>query len=332
LGGEAAVAGPTTACQSYGKLNSAMPDVLYDNPHFSVGTQSFPIEVFSLANPAPWSPNFICLRYELENVGNSPIPLLFWDLIHEWSATDLPPYERLLRVRRRPSASREPVKGVTAIKAFRSEEVTTTVWQTIEDWQKNSKKANKSDFHPYLRFERSAKLDQAAANAITQQQILDAEVAVVDPTADAIELPPPVNDPLRGQFGEISSVSGVYIAGQRPAVPIYGVSGNISVQAKPGVSFEVYAPAFSAIQSLGPTGTTSGFLQALKNASLPITQIPEKGSFRVSMTADFLDRVFIVEHPISIVWRGPEGTGSACLRAAYYSLFPVSIGENYCAK
>src|SRR5260370_15485570 len=155
-----------TACNAdEGNLEKDTPDVKFDNPHFEVGGTKFAILVFSLANPASWASNFICLRYELENAGTALIPLVYWDLLDDWNAPDLGAGERRARTRRRPSATKAAVEGPTVIKAFRSEEITTVAWQTFEDWQRASKRASALEPDPTLRFEASSAGDPAAARA-----------------------------------------------------------------------------------------------------------------------------------------------------------------------
>jgi hypothetical protein len=177
-------------------IESATPGIAYDDPHFEVGQRQFPIQVFSLANSAPWAPNFICVRYELENVGNQTIPLLYWKLIEEWGASDLLATERRVRTRRRPSAIKDPVRGPTVIKDFRSEVIDSTAWQTVEDYQDTTKKATQVEQSSPLHFQRSAELDPAAARAIANSQIPDAEVAVIEPIVEPSG-PPAVRDVLK---------------------------------------------------------------------------------------------------------------------------------------
>jgi hypothetical protein len=333
--GVSALAGTPSlpACNPYdGKLDSTSPNVIYDDPHFVFGGKRFPVQVFSLASPAPWSPNFICLRYQVENVGDEIIPLLFWNLIDEWSATDLPTHDPWTRVRRRPSATKEAVRGPTVIKAFRSEEVSTTAYLTIEDWP--TKKAATSDSTPYLRFERSAVLDLAAAKAIEERQIPDVEVAVVEPSGDPTGVPPPVGDILITRFGEITTESSVYIAGQARdvRVPTYGVSSRINIRPKANVRIQAFAPALVAMERLRGGGTTTDYLELLKDSRGPIPRLSDKFDFQASIMAGDTQLVFIVEHPVTVQWSGPEGEGSICIRTAAYSPFPVSVGQSYCVR
>jgi hypothetical protein len=65
-----------SACNPYdGKLKNSTPNVAFDSQHFYHAGNEYPINIFSLANSAPWAPNFICRRYEVENIGDAPIAL-----------------------------------------------------------------------------------------------------------------------------------------------------------------------------------------------------------------------------------------------------------------
>lgn len=328
-----------TACNPYdGQLQSGTANVVYDKSQFTYQNKHYPFAVFSLANPAPWAPNFICLRYEVENGGNDTIPLLYWDLADQWSAFDLPPRQRLVRVKRQLSVSKDAVRGPTIIKAFRSEEISTSAWQTVEELQKHLKKATLSNSDSFFRFERSAVLDSTAANAIKDGRIPDSFVAVIEPTGDPISTPPPLNDILIAPFGELSALSSIYFSGQARDFKrsSYGVSSYIMIRRKPGIELEVYAPALVATDSItkkSPWGTSADFLQALNSARQPIQRMVEKGDFHTSALLDAkLQRAFIVEHPITIKWDGPDGKGSVCLRSSIYSPFPINIGKEYCSN
>ena len=105
------------ACSdSDGDLDQTTPDVVADDPHFDEGGRGFPTQVFSIANLAPTAKNFLCLRYEWQNVGSETIPLAYWDLQSEGDSFDLAPQARRVRILIRPSASTEPVRGSTRSK------------------------------------------------------------------------------------------------------------------------------------------------------------------------------------------------------------------------
>src|SRR5437868_9519830 len=68
-----------SACNAWdGILDSGTSNVVSDDPKFQFDNKPYPINVFSLASTSAWTSNFICLRYEVENVGSDPIPLLYW--------------------------------------------------------------------------------------------------------------------------------------------------------------------------------------------------------------------------------------------------------------
>src|SRR5262249_52872146 len=122
------------ACSdSDGNLDQTTQDVVTDDPHFDEGGRRFPTQVFSIANPAPTAQNSLCLRYEWQNVGSETIPLAYWDVQSEVDSFDFAPQARRVRILIRPSASTEPVRGSTKIKAFGSQEVPTTAWMSVED-------------------------------------------------------------------------------------------------------------------------------------------------------------------------------------------------------
>lgn len=162
-----ALGAPVTpsACNIDGELTSTTPKVLYDgNASFVEKGVPYPVHVYSLYDVLPWTNNFICLRYELQNVGNTPIPLVFWNLIDKWNAFDLAPHgqehDRLKTSVRRPSASKRAVEGATTIDAFRSEEISTIAWIRVEDWKApDAKKAEMWETPSYLHVQRSAMLD-----------------------------------------------------------------------------------------------------------------------------------------------------------------------------
>lgn len=328
--GSPAHAGVPACNESGPDLDPSTPGVTYDDPHFDIGGKNFPVEVFSLANPAPWAPNFICLRYELRNVGSDTIPLLYWDLVDDSGAYDLKPTDpRLSRTRRRPSASKQAVVGPSSIQAFRHEVVTTIAWLTIEDWEKANKKAaaipkaDEAGFH----FQRVAELDPAAAKAVEAQQIPDVEVAVFEPTGDPLGDLPPVADTLRSGFGTLNSWSQAF--NWRGKEARYAIQGIIRIEPGPNVKVDVFAPALIAMRT---AETAERFLQLLDKSSHPLENVVEKGTEFSIERQGTLPRLFAVEHPITIRWSSPGGSGSACIEVASYSLFPISVGQNYCVR
>src|SRR6476646_7883634 len=104
-----------------GDLDQTTPNVVYDDPHFDEGGRSFPTQVFSIANPAPMAPNFLCLRYEWQNVGSETIPLAYLGRPKRRQRSQFGTQGRTRRNLRRPSATTEAVRGSTKIKAFRSQ-------------------------------------------------------------------------------------------------------------------------------------------------------------------------------------------------------------------
>jgi hypothetical protein len=282
---------------------------------------TFPNSRFSLAGPTPWTTNFLCLRYELENVGDTKIPLVYWKLINEGGTFDLAAHDRLRRALRRPSQSKEAVQGPTEIKAFRTEQITTNVWQRIEDWQANTKKAEASEQMPYFHFDRSAVLDAAAEKAIEQGLIADAEVAVIDPPSNV--LPPPVADALGTSDVAFDMVSQLVQDRER----LRGVT-SISAKLAPKVKVEAFAPALSAMEK--DPQNTEEYIKALKEARRFGSELTDKGIFFSFFLRGSVRRVFIVEHPISLHWFDPGGRHTVCIKVASYSPFPVSLDDSYC--
>jgi hypothetical protein len=79
--------------------------------------------------------------------------------------------------------------------------------------------------------------------------------------------------------------------------------------------------------------STSEFLRNLMESRRPITKLSDKGDFVVSNQAlGSAQRLFIVEHPVTIKWSSPDAGGVTCIKVASYSLFPVSVGQEYCIR
>lgn len=333
-----AVGAPSTpnACSAYDEeLNSTTPNVVYDDPQFVYKETQFPVHVFSLSGVPPWTTNFICLRYELENTGNNTIPLVFWNLINEWSALDLPAHKRLTRVRRRPSASKNAVQAPTVIKAFRSEEISTVAWQWMEDWLATLKKSGMTEPVPNTHFERSATLDPAAKKAIEAGEIPDTEVAVIEPPGDAVATPPIVSDTLIASFGEFDTVSGVSVYNftkeRDPRQPRYAVYTSITIKPSANTRIEAFAPALVGIEKYADN--IQGYLQALHDSSGSLGEISDKSVYTASAPIKAAsERVFIVEHPISVHWFDPAGRHSTCVTVASYSPFPINLDQKYCIR
>jgi hypothetical protein len=329
---EVAAAQVRSSCNAFdGYLESNTPNVLYDNPHFTVGGSKYPLNVFSLAEPAPWALNFMCLRYELHNIGKDAVPLVYWDLLNEWSATDLAADEHVVRTRRRPSVTKDPVRGPTTIRAFRSEEISTTAWQTVEDWQKSIKKAALPNSDARFSIMRSAALDPAAAKAIDNGDIPDGDVVVFDLDNDPFGGPPEVADAIKSSWGSFEASSGPYLGGAASDfTPLsHGVYYRMSIKRKPEVRIEVYAPALFAMED---SRNIVDYIRALKSSRQPIKWITEKG---VANYGDLLrgrSQAFLVEHPVTVKWSGLEGSGSICITVASYSPYPVNLGQDYCVR
>jgi hypothetical protein len=324
------IAQTVAACNAGGgNLTPVTPDVTFDNPHFDVDRSMFPIEVFSLAGATLWASSVICLRYEIENVGTRPIPLLYWKLIAERTTADLLPQTRVTRVLRRLSVTRDAIRAPTQIRAFRAEELTSVAWQALEDAP--TKKAA-IDGLPAFHFERAANLDPDVAAAVADRQIPDADVAVIDPLVDPLALPPLVSDALRGLFGDLETSSLVYKAGPASALtPIrYGTQTSVMLTKHDNNTVSVYAPALVAMDSRD-TRTTADFLRSLKSSRRPISRIEEKGEYSVFNLGDQpAPRLYVIEHPVTIKWKEAGKEVSTCIKVSSYSRFPVSVGDDYC--
>jgi hypothetical protein len=314
-----------------GFLTPSTQGVAHDSPTFLFKGLQFPVNVFSLANQAPWTANFICLRYELENATGNTVPLVFWNLIDEWRTNDLPGHGRLARVRRRPSASKNAVQAPTKLKAFRSEEVSTMAWQRIEDWSPAQQKAEMPETMQHLRFERSAALDPVAKTAIEAGQIPDVEVAVVNHRADFTSLPPPVGDTLRIPLGEVQTVSRVVrLPPKDGSAEQLLVDTSIVIRPSPGVKVEGFAPALVAMR----TTATDDYLLALEKSREGLGGLPATGG-EVSLSAltrDDANEVYIIEHPVSVHWFSSDQRSATCIIIASYSPFPISVGQDYCIR
>jgi hypothetical protein len=74
-------------------------------------------------------------------------------------------------------------------------------------------------------------------------------------------------------------------------------------------------------------------LATLNESRQPIERLALKGDyFNSAVVSDKTQRAFVVEHPITIKWEGPQGDGTMCIRAAMYSPYPVSLNQDYCIK
>src|SRR5262249_21733529 len=236
-----AVAHPSRhdACSdSDGNLDQTTQDVDADDPHFDEGGRRFPTQVFSIANPAPTAQNFLCLRYEWQNVGSETIPLAYWDLQSEGDSFDFVPQARRVRILIRPSASTEPVRGFTKIKAFGSQEVPTTAWIRVEGSSVKTAAAPSL----FLRFEESAALDPEAKQAIQDRQIPNVEVAVFTPSPSGFADWPAVQDIFRSALGSFKASSRVSVPDKTKFFP-FEVDSRIELQQDPEVKIEaVIAP------------------------------------------------------------------------------------------
>ena len=309
-----------------GDLDQTTPNVVYDDPHFDEGGRSFLTQVFSIANPAPMVPNFLCLRYEWQNVGSETIPLAYWDRQSEDDSSDFAPQARRVRILRQPSASTEAVRGSTKIKAFRSQEVPTTAWMMVEG--SSVKKASASSV-PF-RFEESAALDPEAKQAIKDRQIPDVEVAVFTPSPSGFPDWPAVDDTFRSSLGTFKANSRVSVPDKTKFFP-FEVDSRVEIQRNPEIEIEaVIAPALVALER---AESTAQFVKLLSDSRQPWDEFSiEKG---VGVSHRFTKesrRFFLVEHPITVKWRSRGTSGSTCIRIASYSLFPVSLGSDYCIR
>lgn len=319
-----------SACNTDGELSSTTLNVKYDgSPSFSDKGIAFPAHVYSLYELPPWQTNVLCFRYEFENAGNILIPLSYWKLMDEYSAYDIPAHDRIKRSKRRLSLSKTAVEGPTVIEAFRSEQVPTFAWMTIEDWHASvAKKAEASEPTPYLHFERSATLDPAANKAIQDHQIPDADIAVIEPAGYYASKPPPVSDELNAPFGLVRTSSVVFSTGSQ-----YAVYSSIVFEPKTDAKIsEMTAPALVAMEA-NPNDTES-YLRALADQSSrrSIQRLIEKHDYTVYLYFKFGNPLFLVDYPITIRWSDPRGKHVACTKVASYSAFPVSLDQSYCLK
>jgi hypothetical protein len=309
-----------------GNLDQTTQDVVADSPHFDEGGRRFPTQVFSIANPAPTAQNFLCLRYEWQNNGSETIPLAYWDLQSEGDSFDFLPQARRVRILMRPSASTEPVRGSTKIKAFGSQEVPTTAWMRVED--SSVKKISISS--PFLRFEESAALDPEAKQAIKDRQIPDVEIAVFTPSPSGFPDWPAVQDIFRSPLGSFKANSRVSVPDKTKFFP-FEVDTRIEIQPNPEIKIEaVIAPALVALER---AESTAQFVKLLSESRQPWDEFSiAKGAGVSRRFTKESKRFFLIEHPVTIKWSTRGTSGSTCIRMASYSLFPVSLGSDYCIK
>jgi len=252
--------------------------------------------------------------------------LAYWDLQSEGDSFDFAPQARRVRILIRPSASTEPVRGSTKIKAFGSQEVPTTAWIRVEGSSVKTAAAPSL----FLRFEESAALDPEAKQAIQDRQIPNVEVAVFTPSPSGFADWPAVQDIFRSPLGSFKASSRVSVPDKTKIFP-FEVDSRIELQQDPEVKIEaVIAPALVALER---AESTAQFVKLLSESRQPWDEfsIEKRAGVSRRFTRE-TKRFFLVEHPITIKWSSRGTSGSTCIRMASYSLFPVSLGSDYCIK
>ena len=111
----------------------------------------------------------------------------------------------------------------------------------------------------------------------------------------------------------------------------FEVDSRVEIQRNPEIEIEaVIAPALVALER---AKSTAQFVKLLSDSRQPWDEFSiEKG---VGVSRRFTKesrRFFLVEHPITVKWRSRGTSGSTCIRIASYSLFPVSLGSDYCIR
>jgi hypothetical protein len=228
------------ACDLVGRLGPNTPNATSERVSFYEDGKNFPIAVHSLSEPAPWQQNFRCFRYEAVNLGNQPIPLLFWKLIDDFGAQDLDTFRH--RVRTRPSAFKDPLKALTKLSAFRQAKVEAEVWMSVEDTQKKAAEASGSS----LQFMNAKPSDYggAIAQAVASGELPDSQIFLVQNTGGLSEFPP-VADVMENSSGKVRVVS---YALRKKGLVFTEISASASNKIKP----TIFAPALLAMSSKSP--------------------------------------------------------------------------------
>lgn len=318
LGISAHSAFSAVACDISGRLDEQMSGVTKDSVAFSDSGKSYPAIVLSLAQQSPWNQNFICLRYEIENRGTEGIPLLYWDLVNEYSATDLAPADVLKRYRTRPSSYQHGLKSVTSIRAFRSAEVQANVWRTVEDAQKKTSSTKTLDFAVM----KSSEADFAAAAAIRAGKFADTQVTVFKLTGQDL---PPVMDGFAHRLGQIATISRARYDEGKGSISF----GEVKITAaNSAAQVRVYAPV---LQALIQSETTEKFVSQLQDARERRTPLVlTENAFRYGALTP-KSMMYVIEHPVTLHWSAVGAKDEfACIIVATYSPFPLNVGKDFC--
>lgn len=319
-----------TACDLSRPLLESHIGAAVDPQSFLNDGKQYPVKVISLAQPAPWGTNFMCLRYKIENSGAETIPLMYWHLIDEKKTHDLAPgvENAIQRKRVEPTIYKQPMKTTTKVKAFRSEVLTAEIWTVVE--KVSSHAENKISDGPTIVFAKMSSFGGAISSAIVSDRLVDAQIAIVKDSRQKDGLLPPLSDELKTPLGTIVTSSVGVSDKTKGSLISRGQVGFISDK---GYTAEIYAPAIPAMMESKSSEQFIELARKMKEFPRPIGLKVGviKGGQGVEYYASNPADIYIVDHPITAVWRLPNGeTQVQCMRAATYSPFPVSLGAEYC--
>jgi hypothetical protein len=326
---------PATAaqlvCGAENYAGDRTADPLNISTSLSENSKAYPIHANSAYSEA-YGRNLICFQYEIVNSGNETIPLVFWNLVDDYRAKDLSGQESRFRNRTRPTKYDGPIKAPTKIKGLRSAEILAQAWQTVEDANKTKELIAVRD--PVFSFTKASSLDPTVANAVKSGFLLDDDVAVMDYKVAAQGQVGPVSDAVGSGDGLVVSRSAIALKEKTL------LANFLRVKIPPGSQVKIFSPFLSALMK-EPTKTAQ-FLEGIYRYTKEPTPLVATSNSKEEqfpfITYDSAQKIYVVEHPITIEWQTRDSIGSLksssvqCVRIASYSPFPVPLNGRFCVR
>jgi hypothetical protein len=232
---QASVAQQICAAQSY--VGDSIPDSLNIATSLSDGDKAFSLRAKSAFSEG-YGRNLLCFQYQIVNAGTEAIPLVFWNLLDDYTAKDLNGQGSRFRNRVRPTLYEGPIKAQTKIKGFRAAETLAQAWQTVEDAGKAKESNAVKD--PVYAFAKASTLDPAVAGAVKSGFLPDDDVAVVDFKASQGRVGA-VSDAIGSDDGLVVTSSEIVFK-EKTLLSTY-----LKIKMAPDSQVRIFSPFFSAL-------------------------------------------------------------------------------------
>lgn len=307
----------TKACRNEGRLGKGETNVLYRKGQFNRYGLSYPFATYSLWGRDPSDPTKLCLRYEIENLGNATIEEFRWRDTGLWEI-DLPS-GKVNWLNPQTTTYKDALKEKSFLRSFERSSYQTDAWFTQEQIKKmaiTSAGIELFDFRKSMALTLPAIKNAGLPELILTAFLLPREPKVFPSLVSGIETPD-VN---------VAVTSSAGFDGEQ-----FTVRTQITVNREDAT---LYAPALLATRKTfnppvdqGHVIRTIASLADFRTVPLTMTKGKSTTEFRFRTgREDSKPVMFIVQQPLTVVL----AQGSLCVQISSYSPVPIPVQNQLC--